>query len=688
MSRWGKPTKNKKRIDPRYHLNETINKKEILQEVGFESQARPGAADNIVDKAQDWWQDTAAPAISDRMDTMRDRRNLRRGGHYDAAKDMMASGDLTVGGTNNWRELSRGQRQSAGRVARARTTDFPTVSTSPVDQPGATTSTGTTQSEPWTMSTTTAADREYAEGMRQTLQPGAYQDVTGWAADTGGEWSAPQSTQSQQRQQQPQWTDQQIRQYQATGSPYAPEEGITGGAAEFNRGQDVERAIRFTEDETSARLTAAAQRKADARAQHARYLQGIDAAGGGSTSAWNVRGGTEGTPHRRGDTSVNWGGVMGGAALGAIPAMGAASTLGQGSRALQGAARATPGVTSVNAAGAPMVRGGLPSAAGTVDSVGGSLMHGDQYGNRPDWGGIGTTGLQTAAALRYGTPMGAAVGLGSELAQAGYGAAENYYSGVGQGIADQSAARFARAGIEESKNYRTIYNKLKGNNNMSGVKTTRERMVQIIKEEAEKLQSKHPELFAEIDQPPDRTGLSAGDWRGPSDPRGSGTDEFPETEAEILGDKIAHAMERAIRTVLSDHLGVHQEQAIHEKHMTDVEEDILNIAMHMRDAALGLIGEPEGVLSVEDEDEPMELYLQEQMEAPQKVEITGTEGLEELVSQLAKGIENLDVSIDYLSAAVTGDNPVEIGIGQRMAGRFHAPSRVNLPQPQGPKEEK
>jgi hypothetical protein len=277
--------------------------------------------------------------------------------------------------------------------------------------------------------------------------------------------------------------------------------------------------------------------------------------------------------------------------------------------------------------------------------------------------------------------------VGSELVQAGYGAMEDHFGGVGQGLVDQRAGRFQRQGLEESANYRTIYNKLKGNNNMSGLKTTRKRMMQIIKEEAEKLQNKHPELFTEIDQPPDRTGLSAGDWQGVSDPRGSGTDEFPATEAEILGDKIAFAMERAIRSVLTDHLGVHQEQAIHEKHMAEVDEDILNIAMHMRDAALGLIGQPEGVVSIEDE--PMDPNLQEQLDSPQKVEITGTEGLEDLVSQLAKGIETLDVSIDYLAAAVTGDSPVEIGVGQRMAGRFHSPTRAaSIPTPQGDKSSK
>ncbi len=104
------------------------------------------------------------------------------------------------------------------------------------------------------------------------------------------------------------------------------------------------------------------------------------------------------------------------------------------------------------------------------------------------------------------------------------------------------------------------------------------------------------ELVREQNFPPDRTGLSAGDWMGPSDPRGAGQDAFPETEAEILGDQIANAMERSIRDVLSHHLGVHEEQAIYDKYMAEVDEDILRIAMIMRDHALGLTGEPEGVV--------------------------------------------------------------------------------------------
>jgi hypothetical protein len=615
MSRWGKPTKNHRRIDPRYHLNETSSKKEVLQEVGYESRANPGATDNIVDRAQDWWQDTAAPAISDKIGTMRDRRAARRG----------------------------------------------EIGTPPVPEPvtpevstSTPATTGTTQSEPWTMNTTSKAQREYNAGMRQSLQPGAYQDVSGWAEETGGEWVAPQSEQPQQSE----WTEQQIAQYQATGSPYGPDEGITGAAAEWNRQQDVSRAQRFTDDERTSRIKGLAQRREAAQARQAAYLSGIAAAGGGRTSDWLARAPTE---------------------YEASPGPSAGGTLaGLRDVGLSAAAGVIPGVQGI-------VRAGTPGAAytGYTTQRDASGAGTEGIGPGTDYGGLATTATQglTRLATRS-NPYGALAGVGSELVQGAGEYLDQFGTELGQQALQQQQRRLTRAGLREQ------YKQLKGDNNMSRLKTTRKRMVQIIREEAEKLRKKSPELFAEIDQPPDRTGLSAGDWQGVGDPRGSGTDEFPATEAEILGDKIAFAMERAIRSVLSDHLGVHQEQAIHEKHMAEVDEDILNIAMHMRDAALGLIGQPEGVVSLADEDELMDPNLQEQMEAPQKVEITGTEGLEDLVSQLAKGIENLDVSIDYLSAAVTGDNPVEIGIGQRMAGRFHTPSRVSLPQPQGSKEEK
>ena len=108
----------------------------------------------------------------------------------------------------------------------------------------------------------------------------------------------------------------------------------------------------------------------------------------------------------------------------------------------------------------------------------------------------------------------------------------------------------------------------------------------------------------EVDDPPFRTGLNKADWQGVGDPRGSGadTDVFPETEAEKLGDQIAAAMEAGIRNVLMSHLGDQEGLTVYDKYLAEVDEDILNIAMRMRDAAMDLTGEPEGVTGDEQQD--------------------------------------------------------------------------------------
>ena len=124
------------------------------------------------------------------------------------------------------------------------------------------------------------------------------------------------------------------------------------------------------------------------------------------------------------------------------------------------------------------------------------------------------------------------------------------------------------------------------------MKLTVKRMREIIKEE----------LMSEQDFPPDRTGLTAGGWEGVNDPRGSGTDEFPVTEPERLGDLIAAAMEGGIRDVLQAELGDEQGIKVFDRYLSEVDEDILRIAMVVRDHALGLNGQPEGVVGSEEEE--------------------------------------------------------------------------------------
>ncbi len=122
------------------------------------------------------------------------------------------------------------------------------------------------------------------------------------------------------------------------------------------------------------------------------------------------------------------------------------------------------------------------------------------------------------------------------------------------------------------------------------------RLKQIISEEMQNI--------SEQNFPPDRTGLSAGDWQGPSDPRGSGRDAFPETDPERLGDLIAASMEGGIRDVLQSEFGDERGIELFDRYLSDVDEDILRIAMIMRDHALDLTGEPEGYIG-SDEEEPM-----------------------------------------------------------------------------------
>jgi|TARA_E500000305_G_C4001527_1_gene227647 hypothetical protein len=117
------------------------------------------------------------------------------------------------------------------------------------------------------------------------------------------------------------------------------------------------------------------------------------------------------------------------------------------------------------------------------------------------------------------------------------------------------------------------------------------------------LKSYVKQALLELDEPPFRTGLNKADWQGIGDPRGSGadTDVFPETEAEKLGDQIAAAMEGGIRNALMNSLGEEKGLMIYDKYLADVDDEILNIAMRMRDAALDLTGEPEGVTGEEED---------------------------------------------------------------------------------------
>jgi hypothetical protein len=57
-----------------------------------------------------------------------------------------------------------------------------------------------------------------------------------------------------------------------------------------------------------------------------------------------------------------------------------------------------------------------------------------------------------------------------------------------------------------------------------------------------------------------------------------------------------------------------------------------------------------------------------------KEELGNNKALTNAISQLAQKIDGLDVSIDYLAAALTGGDPYEIGAHQAHVGRGYRPS--------------
>ena len=56
-----------------------------------------------------------------------------------------------------------------------------------------------------------------------------------------------------------------------------------------------------------------------------------------------------------------------------------------------------------------------------------------------------------------------------------------------------------------------------------------------------------------------------------------------------------------------------------------------------------------------------------------KEEIEASEELLQALNKLTNKIDDLDISLDYLSAAVTGEDPLSIGAAQRGRGRGATP---------------
>ena len=65
-------------------------------------------------------------------------------------------------------------------------------------------------------------------------------------------------------------------------------------------------------------------------------------------------------------------------------------------------------------------------------------------------------------------------------------------------------------------------------------------------------------------------------------------------------------------------------------------------------------------------------------------EVEGNDALLRAIEALSDKIENLDVSIDYMAAAVTGEDPLALGVGQKSLGRSYVPPKRRPPPPAPP----
>ena len=62
-------------------------------------------------------------------------------------------------------------------------------------------------------------------------------------------------------------------------------------------------------------------------------------------------------------------------------------------------------------------------------------------------------------------------------------------------------------------------------------------------------------------------------------------------------------------------------------------------------------------------------------------EVENNESLIRAIENLTDRIEDLDISVDFLSAAFLGDSPLSIGTAQRQLGRAYRPTSRQSPQP-------
>jgi len=71
-----------------------------------------------------------------------------------------------------------------------------------------------------------------------------------------------------------------------------------------------------------------------------------------------------------------------------------------------------------------------------------------------------------------------------------------------------------------------------------------------------------------------------------------------------------------------------------------------------------------------------------------KEEIEQSEDLMNAIRDLTQAIEELDISVDYMASAMTGDDPLAIGSQQRRIGRAARPKSPSVPAPRDVAEKK
>jgi hypothetical protein len=59
-------------------------------------------------------------------------------------------------------------------------------------------------------------------------------------------------------------------------------------------------------------------------------------------------------------------------------------------------------------------------------------------------------------------------------------------------------------------------------------------------------------------------------------------------------------------------------------------------------------------------------------------EIESDPALKSAINNLASKIDALDISIDYLTSAITGEDAIAIGLNQNAKGRWATPTRARI----------